>query len=210
MGYSHMRDDDPTSLNDDYVRTFTVSSAPRVLGEHGEEFEVTVRNVGKVTGWLECQREGVCEVGVRGFGGEFAFEQPQNKRAGFVAAGIGITPLLGQMGALDLKRLQVWWSLGVGDVGLALDILTQFPALAEVMTIYLTGDEALLKEKEKTALQKLWETGVKIEQRRLRQSDLTAAETTVDNWYLCTAPAMRKTVQGWMPGKSIVYENYDY
>lgn len=27
MGYSHMRDDDPTSLNDDYIRTFTVSSS---------------------------------------------------------------------------------------------------------------------------------------------------------------------------------------
>lgn len=27
LGYSHMRDDDPKSLNDDYIRTFTVSSS---------------------------------------------------------------------------------------------------------------------------------------------------------------------------------------
>ena len=56
----------PTSLNDDYMRTFTVSSAPGSLGEHGEEFELTVRKVGSVTKWLSWQREGVTEVGVLG------------------------------------------------------------------------------------------------------------------------------------------------
>ena len=43
-GYSHMRDDDPRSLNDDYVRTFTVSSAMG-RGLPHDEFEITFRNV---------------------------------------------------------------------------------------------------------------------------------------------------------------------
>lgn len=207
MGYSHMRDDDPTSLNDDYIRTFTVSSIPNSLGEHGEEFEVTVRSVGNVTRWLEHQREGMCEVGIRGFAGEFSFDQTSNKRVGFVAAGIGITPLLGQMDVLDLSRLKIWWSVGVRDVGLPLDILTQYPALKDSLTIFLTGSEG---DKEKTTLQKLVDTGVKIERRRISQSDLTAADADVDNWYLCTAPAMRKEIQGWLPGKSVIFENFDY
>ncbi|KIV83250.1 hypothetical protein PV11_05295 [Exophiala sideris] len=212
MGYSHMRDDDPTSINDDYIRTFTVSSIPNSLGDHGEELEITVRRVGNVTRWLEHQREGMCEVGIRGFAGEFSFDQSANKRVGFVAAGIGITPLLGQMDILDLSRLKVWWSVGIRDVGLPLDILTQYPALKDSLTIYLTGSQSLLDEDEKgkTNLQKLVDTGVKIERRRLHQSDLIGAEADVDNWYLCTAPAMRKQIQDWLPGKSVVFENFDY
>ena len=208
MGYSHMRDDNPTSLNDDYIRTFTVSSIPKSLGLHGEEFEVTVRTVGSVTKWLEWQREGMCEIGIRGFGGDFIFDPAS--RAAFVAAGIGITPLLGQMGSLDLHKLHVLWSVGVRDVGVALDVLTKYPKLKDSVAIYLTGDESVLDQKEKAMLKKLKATGVKIQRRRLAQEDLTAWEGKVENWYLCTAPAMRKQVQEWLPGKVINYENFDY
>ncbi|KAL2404081.1 hypothetical protein ABEF95_015784 [Exophiala dermatitidis] len=236
MGYSHMRDDDPTSLNDDFIRSFTVSSPPDSLGVHGEEFEITVRNVGTVTRWLEWQRPGMCEVGVRGFAGEFAFDFGQNDDSdsnhnqttamiGFIAAGIGITPLLGQLGdnnqnRLDLSRLKVWWSVGIRDIGLPLDILTRHAELKSSMTIYLTGDEALLSDRDKHKLQQLVDTSVKIERRRLRKLDLVAegadadadAEPTqrINKWYLCTAPALRKVVQDWMPGKAIIYENFDY
>ncbi|ETI20587.1 hypothetical protein G647_08625 [Cladophialophora carrionii CBS 160.54] len=209
MGYSHMRDDDPTSLNDDFIRTFTVSSIPQSLGLHGEEFEVTVRNVGHVTGWLEWQREGMCEVGIRGFGGEFIFEP--NKRNAFVAAGIGITPLLGQMGSIDLENFKMCWSVGIRDVGLPLDILTQYPKLKDSeTTIFLTGDESVLAAGEKAKLQQLIDTGVKIQRRRITKDDLTRWESQVDNWYLCTAPAMRKEVQDWLPGVVVNFENFDY
>ncbi|KAK5379230.1 hypothetical protein LTS13_004122 [Exophiala xenobiotica] len=211
MGYSHMRDDDPTSLNDDFIRTFTVSSVPNTLGIHGEEFEITVRRIGNVTAWLEYQRAGMCEIGIRGFGGEFLFDQANGKRVGFVAAGIGITPLLGQMGGLDLSRLKIWWSVGIRDVGLPLDILSQHPDLKSCLTVFLTGDEALLcSEEEKGKLQQLIDLGVMIKRRRIQQSDLSDAEKDVDHWYLCTAPAMRKIIQQWMPGKSFVFENFDY
>lgn len=74
IGYSHMRDDDPRSLNDDFVRTFTVSGfyqhqqqqqqdqqhqqqqqqEQEALGECGDEFEITIRKVvgGVVTNFL--------------------------------------------------------------------------------------------------------------------------------------------------------------
>jgi NAD(P)H-flavin reductase/predicted pyridoxine 5'-phosphate oxidase superfamily flavin-nucleotide-binding protein len=209
MGYSHMRDDDPTSLNDDFIRTFTVSSIPQSLGLHGEEFEVTVRKVGHVTGWLEGQREGMCEIGIRGFGGEFIFEP--DKRNAFIAAGIGITPLLGQMESIDLENFKLAWTVGIRDVGLPLDILTQYPKLKDSdTTIFLTGDESLLVAGEQTKLQQLIDTGVRIERRRVTKDDLTRWESSVDNWYLCTAPAMRKQVQDWLPGVVINFENFDY
>lgn len=211
MGYSHMRDDDPTSLNDDFTRTFTVSSIPNSLGVHGEEFEITVRKVGSVTRWLEWQKPGSAEIGIRGFGGEFIFDQQENKRTGFIAAGIGITPLLGQLGNLDTKRVDTLWSLGIRDVGLAVDLLKHHPELKEAMTIFLTGDEKLLSnEKEKHKLEALRETGVTVHRRRLAKEDLLATDENVDNWYLCTAAAMRKEIQQWLPGKSFTFENFDY
>lgn len=211
MGYSHMRDDDPTSLNDDFLRTFTVSSAPNSLGVHGEEFEITVRRVGNVTKWLEWQRPGMAEVGIREFGGEFIFDRENNQTIGFIAAGIGITPLLGQLQDLDLTRVITLWSLGVRDAGLAVDLLQQHPELKTTLAIFLTGSEDVLSNgEEKQALKALLDTGVKIERRRLQQEDLTAADAKVDNWYLCTAPAMRKQVQAWLPGKSMIFENFDY
>ena len=57
LGYSHMRDEDPLSLNDDYVRTFTVSSGQDALPEN--EFELTIRNVGKVSG-LKLRLRDLC------------------------------------------------------------------------------------------------------------------------------------------------------
>jgi len=191
--------------------TETQPTFPNSLGIHGEEFEVTVRTVGNVTKWLGWQKEGMCEIGIRGFGGEFLFA-PQSRNA-FVAAGIGITPLLGQVGSIDLEKLKVCWSVGIRDVGLPLDVLTQHPELKQSMIICLTGDESLLKdkdEKEKDKLQQLIETGVKIQRRRVRKEDLTPWEAEVDNWYLCTAPAMRKQVQDWLPGTVINFENFDY
>jgi NAD(P)H-flavin reductase len=209
MGYSHMRDDNPTSLNDDYIRTFTVSSIPGSLGIHGEEFEVTVRTVGNVTKWLEWQRDGMCEVGIRGFGGEFLFAP--NSRNAFIAAGIGITPLLGQLGSIDLDNLKVCWSVGIRDIGLPLAILSEHPEIKKATVICLTGSETLLdKDEDKENMQRLIDTGVQIQRRRVSKEDLAPWLSAVDNWYLCTAPAMRKQVQDWLPGTVVNYENFDY
>lgn len=102
-GYAHMADDDPRSLNDDYVRTFTVSSPPGRIPQAGtagqqaaaataakegssspapllpdSEFEITIRHVGTVTRFLFTTniRAGL-EIPLRGFGGSFAIQQQQ-------------------------------------------------------------------------------------------------------------------------------------
>ena len=134
IGYSHMRDDDPRSLNDDFVRTFTVSSPPGnppdpVRRLKDDEFEITVRRVGAVTGEMfkyvgseGGRRTGLgLEVGVKGFGGEFEVRlegegeggdvEIETETVGFVAAWVGITPLLPSLGSLDLRRLRVLWTV---------------------------------------------------------------------------------------------------
>lgn len=206
MGYSHMRDDDPTSLNDDYLRTFTISSSPNSLGLHGEEFECTIRAVGSVTKWLQWQREGNLEIGVQGFGGDFAFDQTDGKRVAFVAAGIGITPIMGLIKEVKMDSFRLVWSVGVRDAGIVVDLLGSNPDLKQKTTVYLTGEDEDFNGKVKECM----EMGVDLRRRRLEGKDLQDLDGQTDQWYLCTSPAMRKRVQDWLPGKSIIYENYDY
>ncbi|KAJ9655714.1 hypothetical protein H2198_005511 [Neophaeococcomyces mojaviensis] len=240
MGYSHMRDDDPTALNDDFIRTFTVASQ-YTTGAGAAEFEIVVRNVGAVTKWLSYQndRSGTTKIGVRGFGGDFSFaipaqtSQERPKQNVFIAAGIGITPLLGQLGITSpspspavidssednaLKHLIILWTLHVRDIGLLAHILPTLPAdLRPNVRIFITGTESeVSNSKNLKTLADLEKNagGVVIERRRLTKEDLARTEeegeVKVENWYLCTAPRMRKEVQEWLGGRSVVFENFDY
>jgi ferredoxin-NADP reductase len=207
-GYSHMRDDDPKSLNDDYMRTFTVSSH-HGEGLHGEEFEMTIRNVGNVTGFLMRQNErSNLEVPLRGFAGDFFIKQNPDGLTTFIAGGIGITPLISQLQDLDISRLRLFWTLSAKDIGLVQDTFRRFPMLAESTVLFLTGDESQLSAVEMKKLKEVSGSGAKFERRRMLAADLTALD--VDEWYLCTGPALRKMIQEWLPGKKIIYENFDY
>jgi hypothetical protein len=46
--------------------------------------------------------------------------------------------------------------------------------------------------------------------RRVNKDDLEQADKTVEQWYLCTAPTLRKQIQEYLPGHSIIFENFDY
>ncbi|KAK8053904.1 hypothetical protein PG996_013205 [Apiospora saccharicola] len=115
-GWSHMRDDDPQSLNDDFMRTFTISSSriPPSSPSSADpiEFEITARRHGPATGLLAKWNLRVpLSLPVLGFGGEEAFrlpmlaqatknstnENPEHETTSvFVAGGVGITPLMAQ------------------------------------------------------------------------------------------------------------------
>lgn len=208
MGYSHMRDDDPRSLNDDYLRTFTVSSRPGE-GIHGEEFDITVRKVGNVTGYLSMQSErSGLEVPLRGFGGEFRVQQNPSGMIAFVAGGIGITPLLAQLDDIDTSRLRLFWSLHVRDIGLVYDSFQRHASLPKSCVLYLSGQIADIREEDLPKWEVIVRSGVGIEQRRVQTSDLTLVDA--DAWYLCTGVAMRKEILDWLAGKTIHYEDFNY
>ncbi|KAK4128548.1 hypothetical protein N657DRAFT_639027 [Parathielavia appendiculata] len=65
LGYSHMRDNDPQSLNDDFVRTFTISNPPppppaadgQGADKKAVEVQLTLRKHGPVTGLLFSTRQ---------------------------------------------------------------------------------------------------------------------------------------------------------
>ncbi|TKA21995.1 hypothetical protein B0A50_08493 [Salinomyces thailandicus] len=215
IGYSHMRDDDPRSLNDDFVRTFTVSSPPgdppepvKRLGD--DEFEVTVRRVGAVTEYLfgfeggEGGRKGALEVGIRGFGGEFEVQQGSGETIGFVAAGVGVTPLLPSLGRLDFGRFKLLWTVRVMDIGLVMDVVGRHPELAGSLQLFVTG----ASDDQSADVASLREKGATVQMRRIQKQDVSSDE--VQKFYLCTAVPMRRQLEQWLIGKELVFEDFSF
>ena len=99
--YQHMNDDHPQSLNDDYVRTYTVSK----VSPDRRQISITVKKSGFISSYLHslAGRHGEpVEVGLRGFGGTFTCVDDGRAvpRMVWVAGGVGITPFLAMYRAL--------------------------------------------------------------------------------------------------------------
>ncbi|KAE9380660.1 oxidoreductase-like protein [Stipitochalara longipes BDJ] len=204
IGYSHMRDDDPKSLNDDFLRTFTVSSRQDVLDGHNE-FEITIRKVGPVTNLLFRHNiRSELEVPLQGFGGEFFIQQGEGEKVSFIAGGVGITPLLAQVNDLDLKRLQFYWTLRTQDLSFANDIFERVPGLAESTKLFVTGRNPEMTN----AWKKLTTSGANLERRRMGKDDIVG--DVADRWYMCAGPSLKSSVLEWMGGKAITYEDFNY
>ena len=209
-GYSHMRDDDPKSLNDDYIRTFTVSSSPRKLPSN--EFEITIRNVGAVTNFLFRQNiRAELEVPLKGFGGSFNIQQGPRDLVPFVAGGIGITPLLAQVNDLDLARIRVFWAVSFHDIGLAIDTMERCPALGPSTEIFMSQFSEESPAGSNLQIRRLEGYGVHVSTKRMVASDLEGhTDLSSATWYLCTGTALRKSLLAWLPGKKFVYEDFNY
>ncbi|KAJ4349563.1 uncharacterized protein N0V89_008179 [Didymosphaeria variabile] len=210
IGYSHMRDDDPRSLNDDFVRTFTISSTPSGNGPQ-KEFDITIRNVGVVTSFLFRQNDRAgFEVPIVGIGGEFVIEQEsdENKLTPFIAGGVGITPLLGQLGHLKLQptQLKLLWTTRLADIDLILNVLERYPDLARCTEVFLTGNTEIADSEAK--VQQLKSMGAKVSRRRLEKADLDIDEA--GSYYLCAGGPLRKDLLSWLEGKVVIFENFDY
>jgi ferredoxin-NADP reductase/predicted pyridoxine 5'-phosphate oxidase superfamily flavin-nucleotide-binding protein len=210
LGYSHMRNDDPRSLNDDFVRTFTISSSPSGDGPQNS-FDITIRNVGVVTSYLFRQNDRAgFEVPIVGIGGEFVIEQESDakKVTPFIAGGVGITPLLAQLGGLELQpnRLKLLWTTRLADIDLVLNVLETYPDLAQCTEVFFTSGTAIADSE--TKLEQLETKGAKVSKRRLIRSDLDIEEA--GSYYLCTGGPLRKDLLGWLEGKVVIFENFDY
>jgi hypothetical protein len=204
MGYSHMRDDDPTSLNDDYVRTFTVSSYPG-RDIPADQFEITVRRHGPVTRYLSQvnERAGL-EVPLKGFGG--SFHVSGKSIVPYVAGGIGITPLLAQLPELDISQLRLFWSISINDLGLVHDVFQRWPQLPLSTTLFITNVE--LDGADRQMWDGIESSGVQMIRRRMQAGDLDLA--LADVWYLCAGVALKRMVLTWLVGKNVIYEDFSY
>ena len=213
MGYSHMKDDDPTSINDDYIRTFTITSYP---GEKlsNDEFEITVRKKGNATSHLfrSSERSGL-EVGLQGFDGDFRLGQEPGKGhvIPFIAGGIGITPVLAQLPGLDASQLRLFWSISLQDIALVAAAFADFPDLPNTTTLFITGAEETeerLGEVERKKLDLVMDSGTRVNRRRLEAADLALPEA--EEWYVCASPQFKALVSNWLSGKKVISEDFNY
>ncbi|KAJ3039407.1 hypothetical protein HDV00_012284 [Rhizophlyctis rosea] len=228
-GYSHMRDDDPKSLNDDYMRTFTVtnttpsSSTEPSLSTH---FEITIRNVGRVTGFIfKSLAVGDGKVvDVKGFGGEFSMRPDSavildetaapscvgdnTRPTYFIAAGIGITPLLSEHTLLPPTSTHLLWAVRTADMPLVTYVLGKVvhPAIAKNTKLFVTGGTA-----GEGDMERLRAMGVDVRVGRMRKEDL-------EGWgvgeggkvYFCAGVGLRKQVVEWLPGREVVFEDFSF
>lgn len=212
-GWSHMRDWDPQSLNDDYLRTFTVSSPPK-----SDEFQLTVRQHGPVTGLLAKRNLRVpLDVPVRGFGGVEAFDMSAEQQDGgktrkvFIAGGVGITPLLAQAPGLLAAGadLEVIWGLRAEDLGLAVDVFEKIPGLAPRTTLLVSGRFSNAAE---DLVERAEELGVKqLDRHRMGKADIVRDKATAKTkYYLCASPALLKALRTWLDGDDVVWEDFSY
>ncbi|OBT44528.1 hypothetical protein VE00_04917 [Pseudogymnoascus sp. WSF 3629] len=218
MGYSHMRDEDPQSLNDDLVRTFTVSSPPSTeSGSEVAEFEITIRKVGRVTGFL-FKRDGGKKgltVPVSGFGGEFVDDSTEEGREKtvYIAGGVGITPFLALMGSKVNKGVTLFWTVREVDLGLVADALSKIEGLGAALRLFITGvgaEGGLGGRVDKgEVLGRIVKDGGVVWERRIEKGDLVG-EKGGKKWMLCAGKPLRSRVLEWLEGETVVFEDFDY
>lgn len=203
MGYSHMRDDDPTSLNDDLNRSFTITSPPPASGQDNY-FELVLRNVGKVTKHLvKYNIRGGISCSVLGFGGSFAMD-PAGKMVGFLAGGVGITPLLCQINTLDSEALHIIWTVNQKDIVFVSNLLKRWNL--KQVRLYVSG---MILDEQEEILSQLKTKGHHVERRRLVRDDLNNLEK-ISKWYVCAGPALLKSANEWLEGKEVISESFNF
>lgn len=219
MGYSHMKEDDPTSINDDFIRTFTISSHPQKLAKN--EFEITARKNGSATTLLFRSTErSMLDLSMRGFGGDLQFKRSPEDAVGlnggvvipFVAGGIGITPLLGQLPDIDISQLRLLWSISISDIGLAHDVFDQFPELPKSTALFVTRSEQLeskLSDGDKAKLESVLGSGTQVYRRRMGKEDTDAVPDT-PVWYLCADSGLKAAALNFLTGKQVLSEDFFY
>lgn len=212
QGYKHMSDDDPLSVNDDYIRTFTVSShPPSKPGNTNVDFDLTIRNVGRVTNFLSRRKpEDGFKLDLKGFGGGFCFSQTDGDKA-FIAAGIGITPLLSQLPFLTNHVLHLFWSVRISDIGLISHVFDRFPKLKKSTNLFLTGEASSTENSnDQKTLASLNQSSIKIERRRITQEDISNLTNKNLTWYICVAPQMKSHLLNWLSNEIVIHEDFNY
>lgn len=212
-GYAHMKDDEPQALNDDYIRTFTVSSpspfAPSPTPAlKTTQITLTIRKQGPATSLLwKYNPRADLTLPVLGFGSTPDFLMPTSggERLVFVAGGVGITPFLSQAPRIlsGGGSLELLWGVRGEDLPFVEDSLAGVPGLARATRVFVTGDAGDEAEK------KVKDAGARIEKRRMCEGDLKGDGKR--KFYVCAGEGMMRAVMGWLEGEEdVAYESFNY
>jgi ferredoxin-NADP reductase len=215
--YMHMNNDNPQLVNEDFVRTWTISHCDAKQ----KTVAVTVKKSGLLSSFLHAvaehfdeMTESPFQVPFRGFGGDFrCFERnpavEANKQRNnnvvkllWVAGGIGITPFISfAQQLLGLPSLQVDIIFYFACRGDEVNLIEEFNASpAFQMTIF------------NSSLEKNYvNENAKLERRRMNQSDFSSSLLADREVFLCGPDALMHDVKEWIgPTNSIHTENFAF
>jgi uncharacterized protein len=200
-GYRHMADEAPQSINDDYVRSWTITSIPEIDG-NGEylpstKFSCTIKNKygGAISPmlhrWARYSRR--TDLSIKFIGVEGAFtcfdehHQLKHEKLLFIAGGVGITPFMSMLEVIRRRNIKV-------------DIIFLFSA---------RGEEAILGKRFKDAgiNTQLFDTegmnyknpGIETVNRRMGYEDIANVVDVKDrSVYLCGPDGFMNAMKGYL------------
>ncbi|CAO3646503.1 unnamed protein product [Cunninghamella blakesleeana] len=108
--YQHMNDDHPQWLNDNLIRSWTITSHSSI---NTNTFSITVRKQSNLSKFLHMQTQ--LSVPIKGVGGNFLYD---GSDAIFIAAGIGITPFISFLKQENVGHISLLFSLRNEDLNL--------------------------------------------------------------------------------------------
>lgn len=174
--YAHMNDKHPQSINDDLVRTWTLSAPPAQLGGSSSDWTVaiTVRLVpdGVVSSLLHKQLQApwyascpavlldgpgstLPEVRFLGMGGDFSNRDSEGAawhpgRQLWIGAGVGVTPFMAMLVAESNREgaseVDVFLSLRRADVPLARRFAEQGSKVSRLRVFVSDGDDEVVRQ----------------------------------------------------------------
>ncbi|KAJ7678677.1 hypothetical protein B0H17DRAFT_944209 [Mycena rosella] len=231
--YRHMAQNKPTSVNDDSIRTWTVSSSHPSSGTR--QFSLTMREKpgGAVTGSLfaiarklaELRPEALADssplglrVGIVGVTGDFVLPPETNSLASkmlWVAGGIGITPFLSMLKALRPANGTRW------DVRLLIATREPDVLLSLIDSAFDAEGSAVdfVVEVFTTNMKDVPELGRGIVLRRhtgrMPRDFFGAGELEGWDVYLCGSPEFEKAAlaalaEGGAPEREVIREGFEY
>jgi ferredoxin-NADP reductase/predicted pyridoxine 5'-phosphate oxidase superfamily flavin-nucleotide-binding protein len=202
--YRHMNNENPQSVNDDYVRTWTISSSPPF-----DPNTNTFRSTNKISCTIKHMPKGVMSsllhsrsinqqpplyVKFVGVGGEFTCFDELNQAPQqilFIAGGIGFTPFLTMFEALSQTKQKVDIVVLFAGRGDEINLLNDFissPIVSSVSVFDSTG--ANIPNKSKS---------LEIYNRRMQSSDLiNVADVTNRHAYICGPGQFMNDVISWL------------
>jgi ferredoxin-NADP reductase/predicted pyridoxine 5'-phosphate oxidase superfamily flavin-nucleotide-binding protein len=202
--YRHMNDDNPQSINDDYVRTWTISSSPP-FDPNTNTFQAT----NKVSCTIKHAPKGVMSsllhsrsvnqqpplyVKFVGVGGEFTCFDESNQapqKILFIGGGVGFTPFLAMFEALSQTKQKVDIVVLFAGRGDEIDLLNDFISSPIVSSISIFDSTGVNAPNESGSL--------KIYNRRIQSSDLiNVSDVTNRHTYICGPAQFMADVDSWL------------
>ncbi|KAJ3283710.1 hypothetical protein HDU79_008840 [Rhizoclosmatium sp. JEL0117] len=199
--YRHMNQGDPKQVNDDLVRTWTISSTPDVGDDGGfkptRSISCTIKRVdgGRLSPLLHNLRQnaiGNLKIRLSGIGGGFSCFQDadgtvSNKKLLFIAGGVGVTPFLAMLEALRISK----------DV----DVVVLFSARgaeANVLEPAVRGNKTVSQATvfDSTASKESRLDGFTLKNRRMGEPDFTDVKELLDrDVFLCGPTGFMQVVR---------------